>query len=140
MTIIWLIAFLGLLLLEFITVGLVSIWFAVGALAAMVTSLFVESTLIQFIVFIVVSIIALVLTKPLMKKFKSVGFEPTNTDRVIGKVADVTKEITPNSYGEVVIFGTTWMAASNKKIAVGSKVVVEKIDGAKLIVKKEGEE
>lgn len=140
MTVIWLIAFLGLLILEFITVGLVSIWFAIGALSAMILSLFVESILLQFIVFIVVSIIALILTKPLLKKFKSVGFEPTNSDRVLGKTAEVTKEITPDSYGEVSVFGTTWMAACNKKIAVGSKVVVEKIDGAKLIVKKEGEE
>lgn len=140
MTLIWLIAFLGLLMLEFITVGLVSIWFAVGALTAMILSLFIDSVLIQFIVFIIVSIIALVLTKPLLKKFKSAGFEPTNSDRVIGKTGEVTKEITPNNYGEVSVFGTTWMAASNKKIAVGSKVVVEKIDGAKLIVKKEGEE
>ncbi len=140
MSIIWLIAFLGLLLLEFLTVGLVSIWFAVGALAAMLLSLFVDSVLVQFIVFIVVSVITLFLTKPLMKKFKSSGFEPTNTDRVIGKIAEVTKEITPNNYGEVVVFGTTWMAASNKKQTVGSKVVVDKIDGAKLIVKREGEE
>ena len=140
MTLIWLIAFLGLLILEFITVGLVSIWFAIGALSAMILSLFVESILLQFIVFIVVSIIALILTKPLLKKFKSVGFEPTNSDRVLGKIAEVTKEITPDSYGEVSVFGITWMAASNKKIAVGSKVVVEKIDGAKLIVKREGEE
>lgn len=139
MTTVWLIAFLGLLLIEFLTVGLVSIWFALGALAALITTFMTESIVIQGIVFVVVSIIALLVTRPLMKKFKVNGFEPTNTDRVIGKVAEVTKEIKPNSYGEVVIFGTEWMAASKKKIAVGEKVVVEKIEGAKLIVKKEGE-
>lgn len=140
MTTIWLIAFLGLLLVEFLTVGLVSIWFAFGALAALISTFITDSVLIQGVVFIVVSIITLIVTRPLMKKFKVNGFEPTNTDRVIGKVAEVTKEIKPNSYGEVVVFGTEWMAASKDKIAVGEKVVVEKIDGAKLIVKKEGEE
>ena len=140
MTMIWLIAFLGLLLVEFLTVGLVSIWFAIGAFAALVTTFITDSVMIQSVVFIVVSVVALLLTRPLMKKFKSAGFEPTNTDRVIGKVAEVTKEIKPNQYGEVTIFGTEWMAVSDKKIAVGSKVVVEKIEGAKLIVKEEGEE
>lgn len=140
MTTIWLIAFLGLLLVEFLTVGLVSIWFAFGALAALITTFITESLLVQVLVFVVISIIALLVTRPLMKKFKVNGFEPTNTDRVIGKVAEVTKEIKPNVYGEVVIFGTEWMAASEEKIAVGEKVVVEKIEGAKLIVRREGEE
>ncbi|MDO5394108.1 MAG: NfeD family protein [Mycoplasmatota bacterium] len=140
MTTIWLIAFLGLLLVEFLTVGLVSIWFAFGALAALITTFITESVLVQVLVFVVISIIALLVTRPLMKKFKVNGFEPTNTDRVIGKVAEVTKEIKPNVYGEVVIFGTEWMAASEEKIAVGEKVVVEKIEGAKLIVRREGEE
>lgn len=140
MTMIWLIAFLGLLLVEFLTVGLVSIWFAVGALAALITTFITDSIAIQTVVFIVVSIIALIGTRPVMKKFKSIGFEPTNSDRVIGKVALVTKEIKPDEYGEVKIFGTEWLAASDKKLAVGTKVVVKKIDGAKLIVKKEGEE
>lgn len=140
MTTIWLIAFLGLLLVEFLTVGLVSIWFAFGALAALITTFITESVLVQVLVFVIISIIALLVTRPLMKKFKVNGFEPTNTDRVIGKVAEVTKEIKPNVYGEVVIFGTEWMAASEEKIAVGEKAVVEKIEGAKLIVRREGEE
>lgn len=140
MTTIWLGAFLGLLVIEFLTVGLVSIWFAVGALAALITTFITDSILIQVLVFAVVSIITLLVTRPLMKKFKVNGFEPTNTDRVIGKVAEVTKEIKPNSYGEVVVYGTEWMAVSKDKIAVGEKVVVERIDGAKLIVRKEGEE
>lgn len=140
MSLIWVIAFLGLLLVEFLTVGLVSIWFAVGALAALITSFITESVLIQTIVFVVASIVTLFVTQPLIKKFKVTKFEPTNSDRVIGKVVEVTKEIKPNEYGEVVVFGTEWLAASDKKQAVGTKVVVEKIEGNKLIVRKEGEE
>ena len=140
MTLIWVIAFVGLLLVEFLTVGLVSIWFAVGALAALITSFITESVLIQTIVFVLVSIVTLVVTQPLIKKFKVTKFEPTNSDRVIGKIGEVTKEITPDKYGEVVIFGTEWLAASDKKMPVGTKVVVKEIEGNKLIVKKEGEE
>lgn len=139
MTIIWLIAFLGLLLVEFLTVGLISIWFAVGALAALITAFITDSVVVQSIVFVVVSFVVLLVTKPLVKKLKVNTFQPTNSDRVIGKVAEVVKEITPMEYGEVKIFGTYWTAASDKKIEVGSKVVVERIDGVKLIVRKEGE-
>lgn len=139
MTMIWLIAFLGLLLVEFLTVGLISIWFAVGAFAALITAFFTDSVVIQSVVFVVVSFVTLIVTKPLIKKFKVDKFEPTNSDRVIGKVCEVVKEITPMEYGEVKIFGTIWTAASDKKIEVGTKVVVERIDGAKLIVRKEGE-
>lgn len=139
MTLIWVIAFLGLLLVEFLTVGLVSIWFAVGALVALITSFITESVLIQTIVFIAVSVITLIVTQPLMKKFKVNKFEPTNSDRVIGKVAEVTKDISPDKYGEVEVYGVTWMAASNGKHVVGSKVVIKEIEGNKLIVEKEGE-
>ncbi|MBQ3510948.1 MAG: NfeD family protein [Bacilli bacterium] len=140
MSLIWVIAFLGLLLVEFITVGLVSIWFAVGALGALITSFITESVLIQTIVFVIVSVVTLFVTKPLMKKLKITNYEPTNSDRVIGKVVEVTKEIKSNEYGEVVVFGTVWLAASDKNHKVGSKVVVQKIEGNKLIVKEEGEE
>ena len=140
MTLIWLISFFGLLLIEFFTVGLVSIWFAVGALAALLTTFVTESVLIQSIVFAVVSVITLIVAQPLMKKFKVNSFEPTNTDRVIGKVAYVTKEIKSNEYGEVVIFGNEWLAVADKEIAVGTKVIIQKIEGNKLIVKEEGEE
>lgn len=140
MSLIWVIAFLGLLLVEFLTVGLVSIWFAVGALAALITSFITESVLIQTIVFVVTSIVTLFITQPLIKKFKVTKFEPTNSDRVIGKKAEVIKEIKPNEYGEVIILGVEWLAASDKIIGVGAKVVVEKIEGNKLIVREEGEE
>jgi membrane protein implicated in regulation of membrane protease activity len=81
----------------------------------------------------------LIATQPLIKKFKVNKFEPTNSDRVIGKIAEVTKEIKPDKYGEVEVYGVTWLAASESKQVVGSKVVVKEIEGNKLIVEKEGE-
>lgn len=139
MTIWWFGAFVILLLMEIGTVNLVSVWFAIGAIVAMICSVFIESVVIQLLVFIVVSLIALAVTKPLIKKFKVMEFVPTNLDRVIGKVGTVTKEITKDNYGEVKVFGNAWTAASDKKISVGTKVKVLAIEGVKLIVKVEEE-
>ncbi len=135
----WFIAFIILLLIELGTVNLVSIWFAIGAIAAMITTFITDSIVIQVIIFIVVSIITLLITKPLVKKFKGFEVQPTNSDRVIGKVGEVTKKIEKNKYGEVKIFGNVWTAASDDVIDEGEKVKVLSIDGVKLIVKKEEE-
>ena len=138
MAVYWIILFLVLLLIELATVNLVSIWFAVGALGAFVTSFFTDSILIQLSVFVVISVVSLLVTLPLVKKFK--GKEkivPTNLDRVIGKEAEVIKEIKPNHYGEVEVFGTIWTATSKDTFKVGEKAKVLKMDGVKLIVERE---
>lgn len=133
----WFVAFVVLLFIEIITVNLVTIWFAIGSLAALVTSFFIDSFAIQIIVFLVVSVVALIATKPIMKKFKGFQITPTNSDRVIGKVGEVTKKIEKNKYGEVRIFGNTWTAYCDQELDVGEKVKVLEIEGVKLIVKKE---
>lgn len=133
----WLIAFLVFLAIEMITINLVSIWFAIGAIVSMSVAYFTNNVLIQMIVFIVVSLVTLLITKPLVKKFKKVDFVPTNSDRVIGKVGEVTKRITPDEYGEVKVFGTLWTAFSDDVLNVGDKVIITNIEGVKLIVKKE---
>ena len=66
----WFIAFVILLLIELVTVNLVTIWFAIGAVAAIITTIFTDSIMIQSIVFIVVSVLSLFITKPLIKKVK----------------------------------------------------------------------
>ena len=133
----WLIAFLVFLTIEMITINLVSIWFAIGAIVSMSVAYFTNNVLIQMIVFIVVSLVTLLITKPLVKKFKKVDFVPTNSDRVIGKVGEVTKIITPDEYGEVKVYGTVWTAFSDDVLNVGDKVIITNIEGVKLIVKKE---
>ena len=133
----WLIAFLVFLTIEMMTINLVSIWFAIGAIVSMGVAYFTDNVLIQMIVFIVVSLVALLITKPLVKKFKKVDFVPTNSDRVIGKVGEVTKKITSDEYGEVKVFGTVWTAFSDDVWDVGDKVIITNIEGVKLIVKKE---
>lgn len=139
MALIWFIAFVILLIIEMVTINLVSIWFAIGAIASMITTFITDSILIQIVVFLIVSVISLLLTKPLMKKFKKFDFQPTNSDRVIGKIGEVVKKISKNEYGEVKVFGNIWTATSDDVIDVGSKVKVVSIDGVKLIVKKEEE-
>lgn len=133
----WFIAFLILLFIELATVNLVSIWFAVGSLAAFITTFFTDNIIILVGVFIVVSIISLILTKPIIKKFKANEVVPTNSDRVIGKRAEVVKKITEDEYGEVRVLGNVWTAVAKETFEVGQKVKVKAIDGVKLVVCKE---
>ena len=139
MTIFWFCLFLVALVVELFTAGLVSIWFAIGALCTMGISYLTKNIVIQLLAFIIISVLTLVLTKPLIKKFKVFDVQPTNSDRVIGKLADVTKDIIPNNFGEVKIFGEYWTAISEEKIKAGAKVRVKAIEGVKLIVEKEEE-
>ena len=133
----WFIAFVILLVIELVTINLVTIWFAIGAVAAIITTIFTDSIIIQSIVFVVVSVIALLITKPLIKQIKKFDVTPTNSDRVIGKIGEVTQKIGRNKYGEVKVYGNTWTASSKQVIKVGERVKVLAIDGVKLVVEKE---
>lgn len=131
----WLILFVILLVIELFTVNLVSIWFAVGALAAGLVSYFIDNMMIQIAVFIIVSAISLLLTNKFVEKLRNGKIVPTNLDRVIGKIGIVTEEITKLEPGEVKVDGKRWSAISTKKIKVGRKVEILSIDGVKLHVK-----
>ena len=136
----WLILFLILLFIELITVNLITIWFAVGAVGAFITTYITDNFIIQIVVFIVISVITLLLTKPIVKKVRNKNIEATNLDRVIGKTGVVTKEITKDNYGEVKVEGSIWTATSTKKIEEKSRVKILKIEGVKLLVEKIEEE
>ena len=139
MAINWFIAFIILIIVELVTVNLVTIWFAIGSVFSMIVSFYTDSLVIQLIVFIIVSLFSLLITKPLIKKLKAKEVVPTNSDRVIGHVAIVTKEISKDKYGEVKVLGNTWTASCDESIEVGKKVRIKAIDGVKLIVKLEEE-
>lgn len=132
---IWLIVFLVLLFIEIVTVNLVSIWFAIGALVSFIISIFIDNITIELTAFVAVSVLTLLLTKGLVNKIKNKNIEKTNLDRVIGKIGIVTMTITKLEPGEVKVDGKKWSAISNKKINVGSKVEILSIDGVKLLVK-----
>lgn len=140
MSFVWMIIFISLIVLELLTVNLVSIWFAIGSLAAFILSLWVDELTWQILTFIIVSVISLLLTKKFVKKVRGKEIEPTNLDRVIGKIGIVTEEITKLEPGEVKVDGKKWSAVSTKKIKVDSKVEILSIDGVKLKVKEIKEE
>ena len=137
---IWLIIMAVMIVVEISAPGLVSIWFAAGALAAYVSALLGASTAIQVMAFVLVSVVLLLLTRPLAKKFINERAAKTNKDTIPGRMAIVTEEINNlAATGHVTIDGLHWTAraASEEEIIpVGEEVVVEKIEGVKCIVKR----
>jgi len=130
----WLMIVIILGVIELITSDLVTIWFVLSGIIAMVTSLFSESIVIQIGVFVLFGIIFMFLTKPFVKKVHN--NEKTNVDRIIGMKGTVTEEITKNKVGEVKVDGKLWSAYSDELIKVGSIVKILSIDSVKLKVKK----
>lgn len=134
MALFWFVFFLGLLLIEISTINLVSIWFAIGSLVSFIVALFVDSLYIQVFVFILTSIVMLLITKPFIKKVRKRKVQPTNLDRIVGNIGIVTLDIAPHEKGEIKVDGKRWTAVSDKKLLVGTKVKVLKIDSVKAIV------
>ena len=125
------------LIIEALTLNLVTIWFAFGSVCAFISTYFTDNMIIQVSVFVFTSLISLLLTKPLLERYlKKRNDEKTNFDRIIGDVGFVTDDIKDYSSGRVKIDGKSWMAISKEEIEKGSKVEVLKIDGVKLIVKR----
>ena len=138
LSIFWLVAVIVLGIVEASTVSLVCIWFALGALAALISSLFGGPLWLQILLFIIVTVITLCFTRPLVKKyFNKNSHKPTNADMVIGKNATVTEDIDNLSgAGAVRCMGKEWSARSlnGEAIGKGEIVTVAKIEGVKLIV------
>ena len=132
MYIVWICAAVLFGIFESLTAQLVSVWF--------VSSLVGAEFYVQIIVFIAVSVLMLLITRPLVKKKLIVKSESTNADRCIGKTATVTEDIDNiNATGQVKVDGQIWTARSinSSIIKKGTNVTVEKIDGVKLIVKED---
>ena len=136
----WMIIFVVLILVELGTVNMVSIWFAIGALASFILSFWISDVTWQIAMFVGISFVSLLLTRGFVKKVRSGKPIATNLDRVIGQIGIVTEEITKLEPGEVKVDGKKWSAISSKKIKVGSKVEILSIDGVKLNVKEVKEE
>ena len=134
----WLIALAVLLVIEIITLGLTTIWFAGGALVAFVLALFNVPLLVQITVFLVVSILLLLFTRPVVEKRLNESRVKTNVNSMIGKEGRVTETIDNyNQKGIVIINGLEWTARSSRDdliIPEGSKVVINEIKGVKVFV------
>ena len=130
---------LGIVLLlgvvEAMTANLVCIWFILSGLVSLVLSFYVDNFIIELLVFILLGIILLVLTKKKLEE-KLVRKEKTNFDRIIGMKGVVTEKIEEINIGEVKVDGKKWSAISNTSIEVGEKVKVLKISGVKIEVER----
>ncbi len=137
----WLLMAAIFIVVELATLGLTTIWFAGGAFVAAVASALGASLVIQIILFLAVSIVLLVMTRPIAVKHLDSKIEKTNSEALIGKTAVVTQEINNvNATGQVVINGMEWTARAKNDddiIPVKTNVKILEISGVKLIVEKE---
>lgn len=138
LAIIWLVVLLVCLAVEFATLGLTSIWFAGGALLALLVSLVGGPLWLQFELFVVVSVVLLIFTRPIATRYFNKNRAKTNIDSVIGKQAIVTMQIDNiKGTGQIISGGIEWTARSldGSVIEEGAVVSIEKIEGVKAIVK-----
>ena len=137
MNIVWTVIMVACIVLELSTVSLTCIWFGLGALAALLASLFHAPVWLQVVWFFVVSVLTLIATRPLVKKYINGKTQPTNADMVIGQTCVVLEPISNLSEtGAVKAGGKVWTARSTDGtvFAPGERVVAVRIEGVKLIV------
>ena len=137
----WLILMLVFVVFELATMGLTTIWFAIGALVALAVAAVGGPIWLQIIVFVAVSIAALLGVRNIAKDFFNQNREKTNAFSVIGKKGIVTQEISNiHATGQVTVAGQEWTARAVDDDCVyekGEMVVVRAISGVKLMVEKE---
>ncbi len=136
-SVIWLVLLILFAVVEALTVGLVSVWFAAGALVALLSTYFTGNVWVQIVLFLLVSIATMAVLRPLARKYVLPTVVPTNADRVIGQEAVVTEGIDNlTGKGAVVVFGVAWTARSEdgSPIPEGTRVTVKRIEGVKLFV------
>ena len=125
--------FLG--IIEALTTNLVSIWFVISSLAAIMISLFIDNLCIQIGVFVILGLLLIPISKKIYKKIKVNGIS-TNFDRIIGMKGIVTEDITKDNIGEVKVDGKRWSAYSDTDISKGEIVRVLSINSVKIKVEK----
>ena len=137
-SIFWLVLFILFLVFEVATMGLTTIWFAGGAIAAFALALADVHIIIQIVVFFAVSIFLLFVTRPIASRYINKNTVKTNVDELVGKVVKCTETIDNyNEMGSVRINGNEWMARAvtdNMTIPKDTMVQVVEIVGAKVIV------
>lgn len=137
----WLILMIVFIIIEIATLGLCTIWFAGGALAAFLTSLVNLPLLGQLVVFVVVSAALFILVRPSVARKFNKNREKTNVDSIIGEYAVVTRRIhNLDGEGQVMLKGMEWTARTvddNLVLEEGTKVIIRAVEGVKLIVENE---
>ncbi len=144
MTVVWLIVLVVLVVIELITMGLTTVWFAGGALVAAIAAIFDAPFLLQVILFLVVSALLLFFTRPIAVKYFNKDRVRTNAESLVGRAAIVISEVNNlQGIGQVSISGMEWSARTKEDgiiLPVGTVTTVVAINGVKLIVeeRKEG--
>ena len=139
-TIFWLMTFVVLLVVEIVTLGLTTVWFALGAIAAFLAAYVGASVLVQIIVFLIVSVVLLIVTRPIVMKHFNQKRERTNAESLIGQKAIVIETIDSiHGAGRVEVNGMEWAAKTDESglIEKDTIVSIKGIQGVKLIVEKE---
>ncbi len=135
---VWLTLFLVFLGLEIISTGIFFfLCFSTGALFSMLCSLLGTSFQTELIVFCAVSLGSILLIRPLFRRYFAKKKIETNVDSLIGAPATVVEKIRENKTGKIKIAGEIWLAVAKEEIDFGENVVIESVQGTKLIVRKD---
>lgn len=143
-TIFWLVALVLFIIIEIATMGLTTIWFAGGALLAVIAAALGLPLVVQIVLFFIVSFVLLYFTRPIAVKYFNRDRVKTNAESLVGKQAIVISEIDNlQGTGQVTVGGMEWSARTAEdgmKLVVGSVVNIVAINGVKLIVEKRKED
>ena len=137
---VWMIILVALVVGEAVTVGLTFIWFAVGALGALLVCVLGASVFVQIAVFLLLSTLSLILVRPAAARLLKPGISPTNADRILGQTALVTQTIDNLAQsGQVKLSGQVWTARSENGQVIPEKTRVRilRIEGVKVVVSEE---
>lgn len=140
MNLIWLGIFIVLIIIELFTVGLTTIWFALGSLAALLVNVLGGGLALQIIVFLIVSIVLLVITRPWALKYVNKKRIRTNYESELGKIILITERVdNMKQTGKSIVNGQEWTVRSKDNrdiLETGDKAKVVDVSGVKLIVEK----
>lgn len=134
---VWLVLLILFVMMEASSVTLVSLWFAAGALVAVVAALLGASLTVQTVLFVLVSVVLLALLRPILKKYVDPQIQKTNVDALVGQECTVTEDIDNlAACGRVKVGGMSWSArsAAGEHIPAGTVVKIEAVQGVKLLV------
>lgn len=134
----WTILAIVFALLEGVTLGLTTIWFAIGSLAGMVMAMLGFGINAQLIAFMLSALLTFAFVRPIAQKVLKVGYTKTNVDSLIGKTGVVHVAIEPYKAGQVKVNGQIWTSKAeldDVMIPAGLEIVVIRVDGVKLIVR-----
>lgn len=120
---------------EMLTTGFFLLWFGVGASVSAVLNYLGFDPLVQFVAFIIISLVLIGISRPFAKRITKDSPKKAAADRLIGKEALVIEEVAPHKGGLVKIDGDIWKAVAAQTIAGGETVNIEGIEGTKLVVK-----